>query len=67
MLLINVHELDVVLAQPVVLCTLEDKVDDVRRIFSFECEDVLILRASQDLLQRCEVDAECDVAVTAER
>lgn len=35
MLLVDVHELDVVLADSVIVGTLEDKIDDVRSVFSF--------------------------------
>ena len=66
MLLVNVHELDVVLAQPVALRALEHQVDDIRRILGFECEDVIVLCAAQDFGEGSEVDAEGKVAVAAE-
>ena len=65
-LLIDVHELNVVLAYPVTLCALENQVHDIRRILRLEREDVLVLCAPQDLGEGCEVDAERDVAVAAE-
>jgi hypothetical protein len=67
MLLVNVHELDVVLAQPVALRALEHQVDNIRRILGFQCEDVIVLCAAQDLGERGEVDAERKVAIAAER
>jgi hypothetical protein len=66
MLLINVHELDVVLAHPVRLWVLELQVHNIRRILRLECEDVLILSSSQDFREGGEVDAESDVAIAAE-
>ena len=66
MLLINVHQLDIVLAHAVRLVVLEHQVDHVRRVLRLEREDVLVLRASQHLRERGEVDAERDVAVAAE-
>ena len=66
MLLVNVHELDVVLANPVALSALEDQVDDVRRILRLKGEDVLVLCATKDFCEGGEVDAESKVAVAAE-
>lgn len=66
-LLVNVHELDVVLADPVGAAVLEDEVDDIRRVLGLECEDVVALRGAEHLCERAQVDAEGDVAVAAER
>lgn len=66
MLLVNVHELDVVLAQSVALRALEHQVDNIRRILSLECENVVALCAAEDLGERSEVDAERKVAIAAE-
>ena len=66
MLLINVHQLDVVFAQPVGLLVLELQVDNIRRIFRLEREDVFALRGSKNFGERGEVDAEGDVAIAAE-
>jgi hypothetical protein len=65
-LLVNVHQLDVVLADSVALGALEDEVDDIRRVLGLEGQDVLVLSGTENLLQRDEVDAEGDVAVAAE-
>ena len=67
MLLVDVHELDVVLAYPVTVRAFKHHVHNIWRIFSLQRKDVLILRAAKHLLQRREVDAERDVAITAER
>lgn len=66
MLLVNVHQLDVVLADSIALGALENEVDNIGRIFSLESKDVLVLGGTKDLLQRDEVDAECDVAIASE-
>lgn len=66
MLLVNVHELDVVLAQPVALGALEDQVDDIRRVLRLEGEDVFVLCATEDFCEGGEVDAEGKVAVATE-
>ena len=65
MLLINVHQLDVVLAESVAFAALEHQVDDIWRIFSLQCEDIFILGRAQDFRQGGQVDAESDVAVTS--
>ena len=66
-LLVNVHELEVVLRDPVRLGALEDEVEDVGRILGLEGEDVLVLGGAQHLGERREVDAEGNVAVASER
>ena len=66
MLLVNVHQLDVVLADSVALGALEDEVDDIGRVLGLEGQDVLVLGSTEDLLQRDKVDAEGDVAVASE-
>lgn len=66
MLLIDVHQLDIILGHAVALGALEREVDNVRRIFRLHGQDVLVLRALEHLGQRAEVDAEGDVAVAAE-
>lgn len=66
MLLVDVHELDIVLADSVALGALEDQVDDIRRVLRLEGEDVFILCATEDFCEGGEVDAEGKVAVAAE-
>lgn len=66
MLLVNVHKLDVVLAQPVAFCALEDQVDNIRCVLSLESEDVLVLRATENFCEGGKVDAEGEVTVAAE-
>ena len=67
MLLIDIHKLDIILAQPVAFAALKNQIDNVRRIFRLQRQYVFILRTSQHLHERGEVDAEGDVAVAAER
>lgn len=64
-LLVNVHELQVVLAEPVALAALEDEVQDVGRVLGLEGEDVLVLGRAEHLGERGQVDAQGDVAVAA--
>lgn len=66
-LLIDIHKLDVILAQPITFAALEDQIHNIRRILRLQRQYVLILRASQHLHERGEIDAQGDVAVTAER
>jgi hypothetical protein len=65
-LLVNVHELDVVLADPVRRVVLEDQVDNIRRVLGLEGEDVIGLSCAQNLCERAKVDTEGDVAVASE-
>jgi hypothetical protein len=65
-LLVDVHELDIVLADPVGRAVLEDEVDDIGRILGLEGEDVVALGGAEHLCERAQVDTEGDVAVAAE-
>ena len=66
MLLVNVHELDIVLANPVALGALEDQVDDIGSVLGLEGEDVFVLCATEDFCEGGKVDAEGEVTVAAE-
>jgi hypothetical protein len=66
MLLINIHKLDIILAYPITIGALEDKIDNIGSIFGLESEDIVALSRPKDLLKGGEVDAEGDVAVAAE-
>lgn len=67
MLLINIHELEVVLADAVVLAALKDNVEHVGRILGLERQDILVLGSAQHLGQRGQVETQGDVAVAAVR
>ena len=67
MLLIDVHKLNIILAQPIAFATLKDQVDHIRSIFRLQGQNVFVLGASEHLHERGEIDAERDVAVAAER
>jgi hypothetical protein len=67
MLLVNVHEFDVVFTDSVRLSILEREANDIGSILRLHGQDVLIGRASQDFGQGCQVDAERNVSVTTER
>ena len=66
MLLINVHQLNVIFAQTVLLRALKNQVDNIRRVLRFECQDIFVLGAAQHLHQGAEVDTEGDVSVASE-
>lgn len=67
MLLVNVHKLDIILAQTIGLSTLEHKVYSIGRVLGLESQDIFILGGTQDLGQGSQVDAKRDVAVAAIR
>ena len=64
-LLINVHQLDVVLADAICRGTLEDEVHHVRAVLSLKGEHIGALCGAEDFGERVEVDAERNVAVAA--
>lgn len=66
-LLVDVHELEVILAYAVVLGRLEDEVERVGRVLGLERQDVLVLGRAQHLRQGCQVHAQRDVAVAPVR
>lgn len=63
--LIDVHQLDIVLAQSVGLGTLEHQVDGIGRILGLEGKDIFVLSSPQDLGQGNQVDTEGNVTVAA--
>ena len=65
MLLINVHELDIIFAQPITLAALENQVDGIRVVIGFQRQDVFVLSTSKYFHQGAEIDAEGDVAITS--
>lgn len=65
MLLVNVHKLDIVLAEAVGLGALEHQVNGIGRVLGLEGEDVFVLGGAEDLGQGEQVDAEGDVTVAA--
>jgi len=62
-LLVDIHELQVILAHPIGLAALERQVQDIRSILSFDCQDILALSGAQDFGEGCEVDAERNVTI----
>lgn len=67
MLLINVHEFDVIFAQSIAFAALKHQVYKIGVVLRLQCENVLILRTSQDLHEGTEVDAEGNIPVASER
>lgn len=65
MLLINIHELEVVFRNAVILGRLEDEIQDIGGILSLEGQHVLILRRTQHLSKGREINTESDVSVAA--
>ena len=66
MLLINIHKLDIILAQPITLAALKHQIDNIWGIIRLEGQDILVLGASEHFHERAEIDAESDIAITAE-
>ena len=65
MLLVNVHELQVVLANAVIFAALEDQVQHIRGVLGLEGQDILVLSSAQHLGEGGEVETEGNVAVAA--
>jgi len=66
MLLVDVHELDIVLADSVAARILKDEVDDIRRVVCLKGQDVIGLCGAEHLGEGPEIDTEGDVAVASE-
>lgn len=64
--LVDVHQLDVVLADPVALGALKGEVDNIWRILGLHGQNVLALRTFQDLGEGGEIDSEGNVSIAAE-
>lgn len=63
-LLVNVHELDFVLAHPLTSDGIEPEADDIRVVLSPDDEHLIALGSSHHLGKGAKVEAEGDVAVT---
>ena len=66
MLLVNVHELEIILSHAIVVGVLEGEVENVGRILGLESENVLVLGGAKHLGERRQVDAKRKVAIAAE-
>jgi len=66
-LLVNIHKLQIVLAQSVTLAALEDQVENIRSIFRLDCQDILVLGCSKDFREGGKVNTEGDIAITSIR
>ena len=67
MLLIDVHELDIIFAEPITLAAFKNQVDGIRMVIGFQCQDVFVLCTSEDFHQGAEINAKSNVAVTSKR
>lgn len=67
MLLINVHELYVIFADSVHPGTLEDEVYDIWRVFSLQCEEIVVPTCAEHFGERAKVNAESNIAVASKR
>ena len=66
MFLVDVHEFDIIFAEPVRLGALKYQIDYVGRILSFQGEDVFVLGTTQYFEKRGQVDAKGNIAVASE-
>lgn len=67
MFLVDIHKLNVILADPVGVGVLKHQVDYVGRVVRFERQDVILLRCAEHFCQRDEVDSQRNVAVASVR
>lgn len=67
MLLINIHELQVILAQSIAFAALEDQIKNIRSILCLDGQDILSLRRTQHFCEGCEVESESNIAIASER
>jgi hypothetical protein len=62
--LIDVHELQVVFAQSIIVAALKDQVENVWRVFGLEGQDILGSCSTENLCERSKVDSESNIAIT---
>ena len=65
MLLIDVHKLQVILAQPIALAALEHQVQNIWSILCLDCQDILVLGRAKDFCEGGKVDTEGNVAIAS--
>ena len=63
MLLIDIHQLDVIFAESIVVGALEHEIHNIRCVLSLDRQNVFVLSASQNLGKGVEVDAQSNVTV----
>ena len=66
MLLVNVHQLDIVLADPVAGLIFEDQIDHVGRVLRLDGEHVFVLSRTKHFCERAKVDSQGNVTIAAE-
>jgi hypothetical protein len=65
MLLINIHKLQVILAQSITLAALEDQIKNIRRVLGLDGQDIFILGGAENFCKGGEVDTKSYVAVAS--
>ena len=66
MLLVNVHKLDIVLADAVILGVLKDDIDHVGGVFGLDGENVGSRSGAKNFLKGPQIDANGNISVTSE-
>lgn len=64
-LLIDIHEFQVILAQSITLAALEHHVENIWRIICLECQNILILGSAENLCKGGKVDTKSDVTIAS--
>lgn len=65
MLLVDIHQFDVVLGNTIILRVFKNEIEHIRCIVGLERQQVIVLRSTEHLLQRRKIDSEGNIAVTA--
>jgi hypothetical protein len=65
MLLVNIHKLQVILAQSITLAALKHQIKNIRRVLSLDGQDIFILGGAENFCKGGEVDTKSYVAVAS--
>lgn len=65
MLLINIHELQIIFAQSITLAAFKYEVQHIWRVLRLQGQNIFVLGCAQNLCERGEIDTERDVAIAA--
>jgi hypothetical protein len=67
MLLINIHKLQIILAQSIALAALKHQIENIRRVLSLDSQDIFILGGTENFCEGSKVDTKSHVAIASIR
>lgn len=64
-LLVDIHELQIILAQPIAVTALENQIEHIWCILGLERQDIFALGSTKNFRQRCQIDTKGEIAIAS--